>query len=271
MGIPDPGSPLAVVLKDEARKSRRRLYPVTLIYTSFATLVLFLGASAKAETALPFAATGLVFWTLVEYLVHRYVLHGVFPIRPSLWSRFLNKAFDHLHWQHHLRPWDGNHINGTLFDTLWVVAPIWTLTFLAPIHTAPAFFSGFMLGYVIEEWCHHSVHFYVFNWPWFRGLKARHFYHHSKRGAHILFGLSNGFWDEVVGTGLPAAAPHRPVPTLASTFSPARALEPIEPSLRALRRSLQIRFRSAGPKRSGQKSRRRRCSYDDGSPSEPHV
>lgn len=210
MGIPDPGSPRGVVLADEARRARRRLYPVTLIYSSLAAAVLFAGLRSNAALALLAAFAGLVFWTGVEYWVHRYILHGVFPRGGSAWSRFLNKAFDHLHWQHHLRPWDGNHINGTLFDTVWVVAPVWGLSLLATIHTAPAFFAGFILGYVIEEWCHHSVHFYRFRWRWFRDLKTRHHYHHSRVGAHLLFGLSNGLWDDLIGTGFPASRP--PVP-----------------------------------------------------------
>jgi len=157
MGIPNPGSSRGVVLAEEARRSRHRLYPVTVVYSSFAAVVLFVGARSNAALALFLAALGLAFWTAVEYWVHRTILHGVVPVRGSAWSRFLNQAFDHLHWQHHLRPWDGNHINGTIFDTLW-----------------------------------------------FRGLKARHFYHHSRLGADILFGLSNGFWDDVIGTAMPA-------------------------------------------------------------------
>jgi sterol desaturase/sphingolipid hydroxylase (fatty acid hydroxylase superfamily) len=237
-----------VVLADEARRSRHRLYPVTVIYSSVAALVLGLGIRSNPAVALVVGASGLVFWTLAEYLVHRYFLHGIFPDRGSVWSRALNRAFDHLHWQHHLRPWDGNHINGTLFDTLWVVAPVWTLTFLAPVHTAPAFVAGFMLGYVIEEWCHHSVHFYLFDWRWFRGLKTRHFYHHSRLGAHILFGLSNGFWDDVVGTGMPvASAPAR---------ESAETRRPVVTSLTASRRSLQIRI-AARPDRCGERPGRR--------------
>ena len=246
MGIPNPGSPRGVVLAAEARRSRRRLYPVTAIYSSLAIAVLYFGIRSNPSAALLLAAAGLAFWTLVEYLVHRYVLHGIFPAGASAWSRFLNKAFDHLHWQHHLRPWDGNHINGTLFDTLWVVGPAFALSFLAPVHTVPSFLAGFILVYVVEEWCHHSVHFYVLDWRWFRDLKARHFYHHSKFGTNILFGLSNGFWDDVVGTGMPAPCPGQrhdikrdPVRTPLNG-SPA----PVLPSLRGLGRSLQIRFRS---------------------------
>lgn len=243
MGIPNPGSPRGVVLSAEARRSRRRLYPVTAIYSSLAVVVLYFGVRSSPSAALVLATAGLAFWTLVEYLVHRYVLHGIFPAGASAWSRFLNKAFDHLHWQHHLRPWDGNHINGTLFDTLWVVAPAFALSFLAPVHTVPSFLAGFILGYVVEEWCHHSVHFYVLDWRWFRDLKARHFYHHSRLGTNILFGLSNGFWDDVVGTGMPGPCPGRAtVDAVPEPMSVSPA--PVLASLRGLGRSLQIRLRS---------------------------
>ena len=265
MGIPDPGSPRGVVLASEARRSRHRLYPVTVVYTTGAVVTLLLALRSSAPVALLAASMGLAFWTLVEYLVHRYVLHGVFPARGSAWSRFLNKAFDHLHWQHHLRPWDGNHINGTIFDTLWVVGPVFALTLIAPLPTAPAFFAGFILGYVIEEWCHHSVHFYVLDWPWFRALKARHFYHHSRLGSQILFGLSNGFWDEVVGTGMPVQrpAPSSGVPATAR-MAPAVFRERPRPCPKphSLWRSLSIPLgRPGGRRRSG-----RGCSSNQSEP-----
>jgi len=269
MGIPHPGSPVGVVLKDEARRSRHRLYPVTVIYSSLALTVFFFAVRSNAPLALLMTAAGFVAWTAMEYWVHRYILHGVFPIRESRWSRFLNKAFDHLHWQHHLRPWDGNHINGTLFDTLWVVAPVWSLSFLSPVHVAPAFFAGFFLGYVIEEWCHHSVHFYVFNWSWFRALKARHLYHHSKLGNEILFGLSNGFWDDVIGTGLDAAGDSAPA-LARSIATDAEPDAPTVASLRAMRRSLQIPFTMpCCPRR--ERPLFRRSPGNGGCPSEPRA
>lgn len=204
MGIPSPISPRGVVLAAEARRSRHRLYPVTFAYGTFSLVALFFAFRSNPGQALFAAIVGGTVWTYVEYLAHRYILHGRFPLGTSRWSRFLNRTFDHLHWQHHQRPWDGNHINGTVSDTIWAIGPMAGLSFLAPIQTVPAFFAAFLLGYVIEEWCHHSVHYYVFPMAWFRDLKARHFYHHSKKGAEILFGLSNGFWDDAIGTGYPS-------------------------------------------------------------------
>ena len=203
MGIPPPRFPRDVDLRKEARVSRRRLYPTTIVYSGTAGGLLGVAVAARPAEAMAAAVLGVATWTLFEYLAHRYVLHGRFPPGPSGWSRFLNRRFDHLHWEHHERPWDGLHINGTLQSTLLVVLPLGSLALLAPGHFASAWFAGFLQAYVLEEWCHHATHFYVLPFAWFRRLKARHLYHHSQRGANILFGLSNGFWDDALGTVAP--------------------------------------------------------------------
>src|SRR5262245_46458185 len=90
----------------EARKARRRLYPVTVVYTLCSlTMVGFCLTAGQPLRGLFFYALGFVVWTWVEYEVHRYVLHGRFPDGPGLVQHFLHKNFDHLHWEHHARPW----------------------------------------------------------------------------------------------------------------------------------------------------------------------
>ena len=49
------------------------------------------------------AGSGVAFWTWVEYLVHRHILHGVFPDGQGL-QHVLHRLFDHLHVEHHRRP-----------------------------------------------------------------------------------------------------------------------------------------------------------------------
>src|SRR5262245_21958668 len=205
-GLPDARFPQGIDLKVEARKSRHRLYPVTLVYSTFAWATLlnaFNGGHAWA--ALAWFAAGAVCWTYIEYLAHRYVLHGRFPAGPGPLRRLLHGAFDHLHYEHHARPWDGNHINGTLRDTLPIVLPAALLSFLAPLHTAPVLVGGILQFYILEEWVHHSVHFYRFKGRYFRYIKKHHLYHHSPRGSEVGFGLSNGIWDVLRGTRIPSA------------------------------------------------------------------
>ena len=200
-----PGGP-SFRREKEARRARHRLYPVTLVYTTYSLTVLGFGVASKRPAAAVFAfSLGVVVWTLVEYLVHRYVLHGRFPDGPGLFQHFLHERFDHLHFEHHARPWDGEHINGTIKDTAPFVLPMVLLSFLAPIFSLPAFLAGVLQAYVVEEWVHHSVHFLESGNLYFRYIKRHHLYHHSPKGMDIAFGLTNGFWDIVYDTRIPPA------------------------------------------------------------------
>ena len=184
----------------EARKARHRLYPVSIVYSLFSVAVLAISLQRRAFVAVAFYVLGVVSWTALEYWAHRYILHGRFPDGPGMLQHFLHRYFDHLHWEHHKRPWDGNHINGTMADTLPFVGPLALLSFLLPIETLTVFLAGLLQAYIVEEWVHHSVHFYRFRGRYFRYIKAHHLYHHSPKGMKVAYGLSNGFWDIVYGT-----------------------------------------------------------------------
>ncbi len=196
-------TPASIRWAQEARKGRRRLYPVTVVYSAASLAALVLAARASAPTALASWALGVASWTWVEYMVHRYVLHGVFPDGRGL-RHLTHVLFDHLHVEHHKRPWDGNHINGTLKDTGPFLLPLFALALLLPPQTLLAFLAGLVQAYVVEEWVHHSVHYYHFDNPYFRYIKAHHMYHHSRRGQDRGYGLTSGMWDAVYDTRFPA-------------------------------------------------------------------
>jgi hypothetical protein len=187
----------------EARKARRRLYPVSVLYTLFATSVMALALGSRPGLALASFTLGVLAWTALEYAVHRYILHGRFPDGANPYRHFLHKYFDHLHWEHHQRPWDGNHINGTIRDTLPFVGPVALLGLLLPVDTFLAFLAGLLQAYVVEEWVHHSVHFCQFRGRYFQYIKRHHLYHHSPKGSEVAYGLTNGFWDVVYHTRIP--------------------------------------------------------------------
>jgi 4-hydroxysphinganine ceramide fatty acyl 2-hydroxylase len=147
-----------------------------------------------------FFLSGGAAWTYVEYLAHRYILHGLFPEGEGLLRGLLHRYFDHLHFEHHARPWDGNHINGTIRDTLPFLLVLGGLSVLAPLHTLPVFLAGIIQFYILEEWVHHSVHFYNFKGRYFRYIKKHHLYHHSPEGSEVAYGLTNGLWDVVCET-----------------------------------------------------------------------
>jgi sterol desaturase/sphingolipid hydroxylase (fatty acid hydroxylase superfamily) len=205
-GLPEAGFPQGVDLAAEARKARHRLYPVTALYTASAAGVLgtALLLSPRPMAAVAWFASGVFTWTYLEYFAHKYVLHGRFPDGPGWLRHQLHRMFDHLHFEHHARPWDGNHINGTVRDTLPAVLLLAVPSYLAPLHTAPVFVAGIIQSYILEEWVHHSVHFYKFRNRYFRYIRKHHLYHHSPHGAEVAYGLTNGLWDVLTGTRIPA-------------------------------------------------------------------
>ncbi len=203
-GIPKPSvPPPGIDLAKEAWTARTRFYPVTVAYTLYALVVLPLGLRARPLTAACYVVAGVVSWTLVEYLVHRYVLHGRFPDGKGWLKHGLHRFFDTAHGDHHLRPWDGLHINGG-FDSLPFAFVLALLSFLAPLPTAPVFMAAVLQSYVIEEWVHYSVHFHQFRWRYFVYIRKHHLYHHSARGGDTAFGLSSGLWDRPLGTPIPS-------------------------------------------------------------------
>jgi 4-hydroxysphinganine ceramide fatty acyl 2-hydroxylase len=216
----------------EARRSRHRLYPVSVLYTLYSLVVLgFALASDRPGLGALSFLLGVGMWTLMEYLIHRNILHGRFPDGPGLYQRFLHKYFDHLHWEHHKRPWDGNHINGTIRDTLPFVVPISLLSFLTPVWSLPVVVAGILQAYVVEEWVHHSVHFYQFDNLYFRYIKRHHLYHHSPKGMNIAFGLTNGFWDIVYDTRISPEIRHALYAPLREKRGRPVALDLTEPGL----------------------------------------
>lgn len=239
VSAPRPDIPFGVYKRQQARISRHRLYPMTAFYTIYSLTILFFALRSRHPfVALCSYAAGIPAWTFVEYLFHRFVLHGQFPEGQGIVKRFFHQRLDPLHWEHHARPFDGHHINGSITDLLpmfFVAAPA---SFLAPIYTLPALLAGVVQFYVVEEWVHHSVHFYNLRDPYFRYMKRHHFYHHSPRGLEKGYGLTNGFWDIVFSTRFPAkvrrALYPKGNPRLKGKPGPARAAreQPPENSVR---------------------------------------
>lgn len=196
--------PFATYKRLQASLARHRLYPLTVFYSLYALIVVLIASrSARLWATVAFFSAGCATWTLVEYLFHRYVLHGRFPPGKGLIRRFLHERLDPLHWDHHARPFDGHHISGELKDILplfFVAAPV---SLLFPVYTAPVLLAGVVQSYVGEEWLHYALHFSNSRFPLFRRVKKYHLYHHSPRGIDKGYGITTPFWDVIFDTRFP--------------------------------------------------------------------
>lgn len=153
---------------------------------------------------------GLLAWTLLEYLLHRYVLHGLQPFRG--W-----------HALHHQRP------QARIYAPTWlgaallaggILAPLWLL---AGAHAAMAIGCGVMLGNGAYAVAHHQAHqpHAVARTGWLGRQQARHRRHHGARHASAYFGVSTVLWDHVFDTARPRQVRQRYRPA-----SPAPAADP---------------------------------------------
>ena len=89
--------PFATYKRGQAALARRRLYPLTAFYTLYAILVLAIAFTTKHPwIAVALFSAGCATWTLVEYLFHRYVLHGRFAPGKGLIRKFLHERLDPL-------------------------------------------------------------------------------------------------------------------------------------------------------------------------------
>lgn len=146
-------------------------------------------------------AIGLLYWTLFEYLLHRFLFHSE-PYLPdnSYWITFHFLS----HGIHHAYP----------MDSLRLVFPIALSVILSLIfkgglynHTMPtlvadAFFAGKLLGYMWYDLFHYYAHHSRPHIKYFSFMKSYHMNHHYK-DPNKGFGVSNHFWDIVFGTLLP--------------------------------------------------------------------
>jgi sterol desaturase/sphingolipid hydroxylase (fatty acid hydroxylase superfamily) len=136
---------------------------------------------------------GAATWTLVEYVIHRLILHHVVYIRD-------------MHDQHHKAPTE-------LIDTpIWlsfsfmvaaVLLPSWWAFGFGP---AAGFTVGMALGYLTYGLMHHAMHHWrISHGTYLYRAKRRHAQHHASHDEGN-YGVSSPFWDYVFGTMLPDPA-----------------------------------------------------------------
>jgi cyclopropane-fatty-acyl-phospholipid synthase len=128
-------------------------------------------------------------WSLAEYGLHRFVLHGLQP-------------FARLHALHHARPQahvaTPTVVTTALFALLVAVPAGW---WLPPGHAA-ALMGGVLGAYLVYIGTHHAVHHGHGASAWLARHKRWHALHH-RVGAHACYGVSGPLWDHVFGTACP--------------------------------------------------------------------
>jgi sterol desaturase/sphingolipid hydroxylase (fatty acid hydroxylase superfamily) len=138
---------------------------------------------------------GVGCWTLIEYLLHRFVLH-VSADAPSF-----QRTIERLHLGHHREPWDEAKITVPVYGSLPIAATLLGLYRLSGSwHVAALLLIGSIIGYLGYEMVHFRIHCGRAGGRWLRWQRAHHLRHHFKH-PECCFGVTTPLWDWVFGTG----------------------------------------------------------------------
>lgn len=142
---------------------------------------------------------GILSWTFVEYVIHRFVFH--FRPRSPRQERLLFL----FHGIHHYQP----HVKTRLVMPPTVSIPL-ALPFYALFHLmfhtlldvpnwTDATFSGFVTGYLAYDLLHYATHHSRMRLRFLKYLKRYHMIHHFQRPDRY-FGVTSPLWDALFHT-----------------------------------------------------------------------
>jgi dihydroceramide fatty acyl 2-hydroxylase len=146
--------------------------------------------------SLALALAGLLFWTLLEYLLHRFLFHFPFGEDSEL-QRDLGFL---IHGVHHGYPSDLDRLVMppvvTALVAVLVGLPLWLL--LAPRAFFP-FFGAVVAGYLWYDLTHYALHHGKPRTRLGRQQQRYHLLHHFRTPARR-YGVTTPLWDAVFGT-----------------------------------------------------------------------
>lgn len=179
------------------RFTRTSLTTIILFWVSVSALCIAIGAhqGSFSPARLAFAIiAGAAIWTIVEYLLHRFVFHLDRWVPAARPLTFL------IHGCHHADPSDAGRDIMPLAGSIPIFATLLGAAFLA-IDRAFAFvlMGGFALAYLSYDLLHYGCHQWRFGGGIGAYLKRHHLIHHYVDGERN-FGVTSPVWDWFFGT-----------------------------------------------------------------------
>jgi sterol desaturase/sphingolipid hydroxylase (fatty acid hydroxylase superfamily) len=174
------------------RLSKTAYYADFAVYAAVLTVMSVIAALGPGWTHkvqwLAACVAGAAGWTLIEYLLHGFVLHG-------------RSIFAPMHAVHHESP------RAYVGTPTWItLAVFWLVVFIpawayGSLNVASGLTAGVMLGFLWYGVVHHVIHY---RQPrvlvrWLSATARRHMYHHYSIQPGN-FGVTTPLWDYVFGT-----------------------------------------------------------------------
>lgn len=135
---------------------------------------------------------GFLFFTLAEYLIHRFAFHSGEPGKKNTWQY-------KIHGIHHSSPGDKQRLALPLPAAFVAAAIIFLMFFLLIGTKAFLFFPGFLGGYAFYLLVHYTIHTRKPPRTLLKFLWVHHYVHHYI-DIHKAYGVTSPIWDWVFGT-----------------------------------------------------------------------
>ena len=163
------------------------LFSSTLIYLSVTRTTVTL------EESIVLFFAGWLLFTLVEYVMHRFLYHISTPNEKREKFQYT------IHGVHHEYPKDKLRLAMPPVPMMMLAAIFLSVFYLILNTFAFVTLAGFTVGYMSYLFIHYSVH--VYNPPrnFFKFLWVNHAIHHYSQEDYC-FGVSSPLWDHVFGT-----------------------------------------------------------------------
>ena len=175
-----------------------RVHPVTplILYLPVVGYMLYV---SLWQRQFPFVTVGVLFlvgillWTLLEYLIHRYIFH----YDPK--TRLGKRLHYVIHGVHHDYPNDARRLVMPPSISVPLAFLFYGVFLLIFGYLTPSVFAGLVFGYLCYDMLHYATHHFPMKrgvWLW---LKQYHLRHHYKDD-QIGYGISSPLWDYVFRT-----------------------------------------------------------------------
>ena len=156
------------------------IFYISVIISGIIALIM----SEPAAMILPifvFTCMGLFTWTILEYFIHRFILHG-------------NNRLQRAHMLHHDNPHELIAAPTLLGASLFLIVMYIPLLLLTNFWIATSITVGNIIGYVYYGWMHYAVHRQAPSGYFMKHRKKIHAKHHHKDNMKN-FGVTSDLWD----------------------------------------------------------------------------
>jgi 4-hydroxysphinganine ceramide fatty acyl 2-hydroxylase len=183
------------------RLTRTHIAVPLVIFGCFSAALLYWSVThttLSASTTVVLFLLGILAFTWVEYIVHRYLFH-----MPT-YTKAREKLQYTMHGVHHEFPKDKDRLAMPPLLSI-TIATILLLVFRVVLGDLTfAFLPGFLVGYALYLAIHYMVHAYQPPKNFLKALWINHGIHHYKyKDGEIVFGVSSPLWDYIYGTMRP--------------------------------------------------------------------